>query len=175
MLSQGGSWSKVSRASYRLQISKLLREKLSTWFLPCSRRLPSSLPYLKYFTFVITIDVESEGSLFSLYWAKNQIILGELYVLCSCTWVRWLPCHIALLAELWGHRRQQKDLQKKNKNLQMILITQDLCPHNQLFETPPLSIYLESTIFRPNSHFLPQVSLSRSPTCPRSRLYGALS
>ena len=57
----------------------------------------------------------------------------------------------------------------------MILITQDLCPHNQLFETPPLSIYLESTIFRPNSHFLPQVSLSRSPTCPRSRLYGALT
>ena len=111
----------------------------------------------------------------SLYWAKNKIILGELYVLCSCTWVRWLPCHIALLAELWGHRRQQKDLQKKNKNLQMILITQDLCPHNQLFEAPPLSIYLESTIFRPNSHFLPQVSLSRSPTCPRSRLYGALT
>ena len=57
----------------------------------------------------------------------------------------------------------------------MILTTQDLCPHNELFETPPLSIYLESTIFRPNSHFLPQVSLSRSPTCPRSRLYGALT
>ena len=66
MSSQRGSWSKVSRASYRLQISKLLKEKQSTRFLPCTRRLPSSLPYLKYFTFVITIDVESEGSLFKV-------------------------------------------------------------------------------------------------------------
>ena len=84
-------------------------------------------------------------------------------------------CLFTLLAELWGQRRQQKVLQKKNQNLQKVLITQDLCPHNQLFESPPLSIYLESTIFRPNSHFLPQVSLSRSPTCPRPRLYGALT
>ena len=108
-----------------------------------------------------------------LCWTRNRIVLGEVYVLCSCTWARWLPLHIACRA--MRSKKTTKRFTEEKQNLQIMLKTQDLCPHNQLFETPPLSIYLESTIFRPNSHFLPQVSLSRSPTCPRSRLYGALT
>ena len=110
----------------------------------------------------------------SLYWAKNQIVLGEVYVLCSCTQVQGLPC---LASRAMRSKKATKRFTEENQNLQMTLMTisKDLCPQNQLFGPPPLSIYLESTIFRPNSHFLPQVSLSRSPTCPRPRLYGALT